>query len=188
MSVVLTTREEIEKESLMKYDELCQYLRKKYGIVKGSYFVNSACKTVNHSIKRTNEGLFIHHIGEKESIELSNTKYALNAPFELQEGKNLVYCNYFEHMFLHIRIVREFLKLKTVEKTKMAVGIGGLVNFICPEIIDYINGYDYKREYMKIALSIIDGNEDLFLKYLFSLQKHINNVKYETILEKTFVF
>lgn len=178
--------EELISLSNMKYLELCAYLKKKYGIVKGSYFLNENCKTVNQAIKRTSEGLFIHHIAENKSIELSNTSFASKSPFEHQLGENLVYCNYFEHMFLHIRIVKEYLKIDEVKKTNMAVGIGGLVNFIFPEIIDYINDYDYKRDYLKTALSIVDGHEDFFIKTLFSFQKLIESKKYEEIMHGTF--
>lgn len=186
MDKIIMTNEELIALSNMKYDELCSYLKNKYGEVAGSYFVNENCKTVNHGIKRTQEGLFIHHIAENQSIELSNSLYATKAPFEYQLGKNLVYCNYFEHLFLHIRIVKEFLKIETVKQTKMAVGIGGLVNFIFPEIIDYINGYDYKRDYHKKALSVVDGHEDFFIKTLFSFQRLIEGKKYAEILRGTF--
>ena len=177
---------ELEKISLMKYRELCSYLKQKYGDIIEPYFSNNNCKTVNQKIKRTSEGLFIHHIAENQSIELSNPLLAKNAPFEYQLGENLVYCNYWEHMFLHICIVKEYLTSEFVRKTKMAVGIGGLVNFILPEIIDYINGYEYKRDYMRTALSVIDGHEDFFIKTLFNIQKLINKVKYDEIMFGTF--
>lgn len=180
------SEKELNLISTMKYSELCKYLKAKYGVISEPYFVNADCKTVNQNIKRTSEGLFIHHIGEKESIELSNPRLAIKAPFEYQLGKNLVYCNYFEHMFLHIKIVDEFLRLKKCEETKMAVGIGGLMNFIFPEIIDYINGYPYKRDYMKTALSIIDGNEDFFIKTLFDFQSLIDKPKYSTIMVRLY--
>lgn len=170
----------------MKYSELCSYLKNKYGIIEEPYFLNGNCKTVNQRIKRTAEGLFIHHIAENKSIELSNSSLANKEPFEYQIGGNLVYCNYWEHMFLHICIVKEFLNIDYVKKTKMAVGIGGLVNFIFPEIIDYINGYEYKRDYMKTALSVIDGHEDFFIRTLFEFQKTINQKKYHEIMVGAF--
>lgn len=177
---------ELNALSQMSYKELCDFLVRKYGPVNEPYFINETCKTVNHRIKRTREGLFIHHVGEKDFIELANPKYALIAPYDYQLPKNLVYCNYFEHLFLHIRIVKEFLSLKKVLETNMAVGIGGLVNFILPEIIDYINGYQYQREYMCIALSIIDGHETFFIKTLFDLQKMLEKPKYSQIMIKLY--
>ena len=176
------TTSELEKISSMKYDELCSYLKEKYGTINEPYFLNNNCKSINQKIKRTSEGLFIHHIAENKSIELSNALLAKNAPFDYQLGDNLVYCNYWEHMFLHICIVKEYLTIDYVRKTKMAVGIGGLINFIFPEIIDYINGYEYKRDYMRTALSVIDGHEDFFIKTLFDFQKIINRQKYREIM------
>ena len=163
---------EVEKLRSYNYSSLCQYLKKKYGDINGSYFVNENCRTKNEIIKRTNEGLFIHHVYESKAVMLSHSEYAIHFPFEWQEGKNLVYCNYFEHILLHVAIVKEFLKIEA-KKNKMAVGIGGLLNFMFPEIIDYLNGYDYSREYMKKALSVIDGNELLFIDILEDLKNYI---------------
>ena len=165
-------QKEIAKLRKLKYEELCCYLKNKYGAVNGPYFMNEGCKTKNEKIKRTNEGLFIHHIYESKAIMLSHTEYATHFPFEWQEGKNLVYCNYFEHLLLHVAIVKEYLKTEA-KKTRMAVGIGGLINYIIPEIIDYINGYNYVRDYMKKALAVIDGNEILFIDILEDLKNYI---------------
>ncbi len=164
--------EEIEELRSYNYFSLCQYLQKKYGEINGSYFVNENCKTKNGKIKRTSEGLFIHHIYENKVVMLSHSEYATHFPFEWQEGKNLVYCNYFEHVLLHVAIVKEFLKTEA-KKSRMAVGIGGLLNFMFPEIIDYLNGYEYSQEYMKRALSVIDGNELLFIDILEDLKGYI---------------
>ncbi len=165
---------EVKKLRSLKYDSLCQYLQKKYGVVGGPYFINEKCRTKNEKIKRTSEGLFIHHIYEKKAIMLSHSEYAIAQPFEWQDGNNLVYCNYFEHMLLHIAIVKEFLK-EEAQKTKTAVGIGGLINFMIPEIIDYINGYQYSKEYMRTALSVIDGNELLFVDIVEGLYNYVFN-------------
>ena len=163
---------EVKKLRSYTYSSLCQYLKNKYGEIKEPYFINDNCKTKNEKIKRTNDGLFIHHIYENKAVMLSHPEYAIHFPFEWQEGKNLVYCNYFEHILLHVAIVKEFIK-EEAKKTKTAVGIGGLLNYMFPEIIDYINGYDYAREYMKKALSVIDGNELLFIDILKDLEGYI---------------
>lgn len=169
-----TISTEVKKLRSYTYVSLCQYLQKKYGEINEPYFINENCKTKNERIKRTNEGLFIHHIYESKAVMLSHSEYAIHFPFEWQEGKNLVYCNYFEHILLHFAIVKEYLKTEA-KKTKTAVGIGGLLNFMFPEIIDYINGYDYAREYMKKALSVIDGNELLFIDILKDLEDYVLN-------------
>ena len=165
---------ELQDISRMKYVELCDYLIQKYGHITESYFVNEKCKTANSKIKRSSEGLFIHHIKENEYIWLSKPQYAVQAPFECQMGENLVYCNYFEHLFLHIAIMKEYL-VEQYEKNKVGVGVGGLFDYIIPEIIDYINGYEYKKEYMLTALKVIDGHEDFFAKVILDLYDYLEN-------------
>ena len=164
---------EYEKMAVMKYDELCAYLLEKHGPVNGSYFINENCKSPNSKIKRSSEGLFIHHIKEDEFVQLNATQYAVLMPFEYQLGENLLYCDIIEHLLLHICIVKEFL----VEKSKenVYVGIGGIMNHIAPQIIDYINGYEFKKEYLKTALKVVDGNEKFIVKVLQDFAKHVHD-------------
>ena len=165
--------DEYEKLAVMKYDELCAYLLEKYGPVNGSYFINENCKSPNSKIKRSSEGLFIHHIKEDEFVQLNATQYAVLMPFEYQLGENLLYCDIIEHLLLHICIVKEFL----VEKSKenVYVGIGGIMNHIAPQIIDYINGYEFKKEYLKTALKVVDGNEKFIVKVLQDFAEHVHD-------------
>ena len=164
--------EEVNKELAMSYNELVDYLIKKYGRVSGDYFVNESCKTKNNKITRSKEGLLIHHIDEDKAIMLSDSKWAVNNPFEYQKADRLVYCNILEHLILHIKIVEE-------PKPKGAriledQGIGGAVNFICPQLNDFYNGYEYKRETDKIKFSLVADNfEDYInvLRYLRNIVK-----------------
>lgn len=178
-----TTLTELEQESVMKYFELCNYLKNKYGKISGNYFVNEKCITPNGKIKRTTDGLFIHHIKENEYANLSQKENALMAPFEFQKGEYLVYCNYIEHLLLHLAIVREFLNEETIKRNNQLVGIGGLVKYIIPEIIDYLNGYEYSKEYMNNALSIIDGNELFVIKLIkdFTLKEYYSQFEFGTL-------
>ena len=48
----------------------------------------------------------------------------------------------------------------------MAVGIGGLYNFIIPQIVDYYNGYNYKKDYLKISMSVLDGKEEFIMSQI----------------------
>ena len=143
----------LEEELKLNYLDLCDFLHKKYGIPNGNYFLTKSCKSKNKKITRGKEGLFLHHIKENESIMLCNPAFAIHQPFAYQEGKNLVYCNYLEHLILHYKIVEEYLETM---KTHELVGIGGIVNFIVPEINDYFNGYDYARDWQKKAFSLVD--------------------------------
>lgn len=176
---------EIEYIRGLKYFELCKYLQSKYGMPQGDYFVNKSCSTPNQKIKRSNEGLFIHHIQECVFPDLSKKDMALLMPYDYQLAANLVYCNYFEHLILHIDIVLEFMTKEFIgvypnlkKPGVVIVGMGGLVNHILPEIVDYINGYDYKRNNFVNALKIIDDNEMLFVRIVKEFEKELQKAKH----------
>lgn len=77
---------EIKNQLKMTYNELIDYLLKKYGPSKYDYFCNESCKSKNHKISRTNEGLYCHHIDEDKAILLSNDKFAAMNPWEYQKA------------------------------------------------------------------------------------------------------
>ena len=143
----------LEEELKLNYLDLCDFLHKKYGVPNGNYFLTESCKSKNQKITRGKEGLFLHHIKENEHIMLCNRDWAIHQPFAYQEGKNLAYCNYLEHLILHYKIVQEYLE--TGESYEL-VGIGGILNFIVPEINDYFNGYEYAKDWQKKAFSLVD--------------------------------
>lgn len=97
---------EINFELSLSYSDLCSYLLQKYGPVPGNYFTNETCSTVNTSIKRSNEGLEIHHLCESldSAYNLSSPVEARQHTFDYQLSKNLCYCNLLEHLILHIKI------------------------------------------------------------------------------------
>lgn len=75
---------------------------------------------------------------------LSNDKFAPNNPFEYQKANRLVYCNFLEHLLLHILIIE---KPKDINANKGELqGIGGAVNFICKQLNDLYNGYEYTQQ------------------------------------------
>lgn len=146
----------LEEELKLNYLDFCKFLQDKYGTPKGNYFLTESCKSKNTKITRGNEGLFLHHINENTHIQLSKLEYAVKAPFEYQKAENLCYCNYLEHMILHMKIVEEYLTMENVKKYVCMPGIGGLLNFIVPEINDYFNGYQYQRAWQIKAFSLVD--------------------------------
>ena len=75
----------------LSYDEYVKKLLEKYGPVPFDYFVNSNCKTPNQKIKRSAEGLEIHHIDENKVADLSNKNVAQGESFEYQKASRLVY-------------------------------------------------------------------------------------------------
>lgn len=97
-------REELEKELLMDYYELSDYLIGKYGPAKYDYFCNDSFRTVNKKASRSNEGLQCHHIDEDKCGSLSSPQMAKRHPFEYQKKERLVYCNLIEHCLLHYKI------------------------------------------------------------------------------------
>ena len=94
--------EEYNNVKNFTYLEYCDYLQKKYGIGLCDYMTKSWRK--NPKVTRTKDGLIAHHKFEDHAIMLSNPEYAMDNPFEWQLAKNIVYCDYLEHLFLHILI------------------------------------------------------------------------------------
>lgn len=128
--------EEYKEEQKMSYDELCNYLIKKYGVVAGDYFLKENCISQNKKIKRNKEGLYIHHYYEKDHIMLCNSEWASQHTFDYQKGKNLIYCNIFEHLLLHIKITLGYIRKSfgAPDDDGEFPGIGGVVNYIGPAI------------------------------------------------------
>lgn len=111
-----------EEVKNLSYEEYCSYLKGKYGNVPYRYG-----KKEN---RRPEEGLFIHHIREDVVASLSNSAIAkANDPL-YQEPENLVYCNYVEHLLLHILIGEETAGGKNL-------GLNGPFVFIIPALKNY---------------------------------------------------
>lgn len=151
----------------MNYDECCNFLKSKYGIIEKSYFCNETCRSANKSIKRTGDGLFIHHIDEDKAIMLSTKSYALQNPFEYQKGDRLVYCNLLEHLILHIKIV----EFPNPNKKDIYPGVGGIVNFIIPELNDIYSGIKYDQKWRERYVQEIIELRDSYLKCIDYLTK-----------------
>lgn len=98
---------EILTEMEMNYETLVGYLKAKYGVAQCDYFTNATCNTKSKRITRTKEGLFCHHIDEDKGCNLGDSNFAREQPYEYQKAERLVYCNYLEHLLLHIRIGKD---------------------------------------------------------------------------------
>ena len=97
-------KEEYYKDLGMSYMDLCKYLQKKYGLATCDYFATPECKSKSKKVTRTSEGLFCHHIFEDRYDNLGEPHMARIQPFEAQKKENLAYCNYIEHLILHLKI------------------------------------------------------------------------------------
>lgn len=148
---------EYNKVSNLDYEEYCIYLQNKYGLGKYNYMFRSWTKNQNAS--RTKEGLVAHHKYEDSAILLSTPEFAKNNPYEWQEAKNLVYCDYLEHLYLHILICEK-------EDNPGFFGSGGIYGFIVPELNDVYSGWIPNVQYKKNCFNLIINDLDTYLVLL----------------------
>ncbi len=143
------------------YLEYCDYLQGKYGIGLTDYMTRAF--NPKPKCKRTKEGLVAHHKMEDRMIMLSTKVFAEQCPFEWQQKENIVYCDYLEHLLLHVLICR----YPSDEKIKMfEVGIGGVVNFIAPELNDLYSGWETGQTWRKNCHDLVRNDKDVYLAIL----------------------
>lgn len=141
------------------YLEYCDYLQKKYGIGLADYMTKSF--NPNPKCKRTKEGLSAHHKKEDTMPFLSNKTIARECPFEWQSKENIVYCDYLEHLLLHILIC----KYPSDEKNKV-VGFGGIVDYLVPELNDLYSGWETKQAWRKNCHDKVKNDKDVYIEML----------------------
>lgn len=152
---------EYSKIKNLSYEEYCQHLQKKYGIGKYPYFTTGWSR--NKLAARTAEGLVVHHKFEDHAIMLGEPKFAMNNPYEWQQPENLVYCDYLEHLLLHIMICEN----PSPDHNQLeAVGIGGVINFIVPELNDVYSGWVTKQAWRLECHKKIINDKDVYLELL----------------------
>lgn len=156
-------RIEYENVKNLTYLEYCDYLQQKYGISKYDYFFNENYNK-DRRVSRTNEGLVTHHKMEYKAIMLSNSNFAKLVPFEYQKNYNLVYCDYLEHLLLHVMIVEEYL-ISNINSGN-AVGLGGVINFISPELNDVYSGFKTKQGWRQKCFDKVINDKDIYLDIL----------------------
>lgn len=146
---------------VFSYLEYCDYLQKKYGIGLADYMTKSFNK--NRKCTRTKEGLLTHHKKEDTMPMLSKKEIAMMCPFEWQSKENIVYCDYLEHLWLHILIC----KYPSNEKGISAgLGLGGVVDFIVPELNDLYSGWETNQEWRKICHEKVKSDKDVYMEML----------------------
>lgn len=143
------------------YLQYCDYLQEKYGIGLDDYMTKSFNQKQN--CKRTKEGLFAHHKKEDTMILLSTKEIAMLCPFEWQLKENIIYCDYLEHLLLHILIC----KYPSEDKIDgINVGIGGVINFLVPELNDLYSGFRPTQTWRKICFNKIKNDKEVYLLLL----------------------
>ena len=176
-------KKELKKIMKMDYLQYCNYLQDKYGIPKYDYMTKSFNKNPKNS--RTSEGLVIHHMDEDKMIMLSTKEFAEMCPFEWQTKERLVYCDYLEHLLLHVLIC----EYPSPERDpSVDVGIGGVVNFIVPELNDVYSGFVTKQAWRKNCYDKIINDKEIYLDIVYRFYKWLrkNGIRDADILCTSF--
>lgn len=153
----------------MTYLEYCDYLQSKYG--KSNYDYMSENFKKNPKVTRTKEGLFCHHKFEDHAILLSHPEYAMQNPFYYQKAENLVYCDFLEHLFLHILITEYPAEDKNENEN---VGIGGCINFFIPELNDLYSGFNITQQWKLNCFNKVKDDVDVDVSLVKRLISRLN--------------
>ncbi len=145
----------------MTYLEYCDYLQEKYGIGIAAYMCSSWNK--NQKCSRTKDGLIAHHKMEDKMILLSDKNVTSLFPFEWQQKENIVYCDYLEHLLLHVLICKYPAEDKVPE---VEVGYGGVVAFLVPELNDVYSGWETSQPWRKRCHDLIRDDKDVYMEIL----------------------
>ena len=159
--------QEYFKCSTMTYREYCKYLQDKYGIPKNSYYNEQYNRNEN---SRTSEGLVIHHICEDIKPNLCDKEVAKSCDFSYQLPENLCYCDYLEHLFLHI-LITEYPN----EEADDVVGIGGSANYLIPELNNLFSGYIPEQPSKKYVIDCFNRVKDDFITYKYLIGRFLSN-------------
>lgn len=164
-------RQEYEQVKSLNYPEYCNYLKKKYGQPKFPYYTRDGKK--NRGNSKTREGLFIHHVFEDHAIRLSDEMYASINPYEWQLPENLVYCDFLEHLLLHILICES----PSPDHNRIeAPGIGGVRNFIVPELNDAYSGYRPKLAWKQCCYNKVIEDKDVYFELVRRFKHGCSNL------------
>ena len=149
---------EYERVKDLTYLQYCDYLQNKYGIGLCDYMTKSWNKI--QKVTRTKEGLLAHHKFEDHAILLANKYHAMQNPYEWQLAKNIIYCDYLEHLLLHILICECPAEDQNENE---AVGIGGVINFLVPELNDFYSGWKTNQGWRLNCHNLIKDDKAVYL-------------------------
>lgn len=150
------------------YNQYCNYLKEKYGLVPYKY----------GSTKNKKPGLFIHHIGENEVAALSNIDVRKTTNSKYQEPDMLVYCDYLEHILLHIMIGKETAAVKNL-------GLDGPQRFIIPAVRNYFNFGIKHPTWNDAYYDLIKDDKDVYEKLFADYNTLIEHI--DTVLDTNIV-
>lgn len=149
---------EYEQVKDFTYLQYCDYLQKKYGLGSANFMTKTW--KVDRKAKRTSEGLLAHHKFEDHAALLANEENALNYPYEWQMAENIVYCDYLEHLLLHVLICEYPAKKNNREDP---VGIGGVLQYLVPELNDLYSGWDTNQAWRKKCHDLVRDDKETYL-------------------------
>ena len=150
-------KSEIKKELDMELPTLYKYLKEKYGPVPENYFMDVNCTRKSTKNGRGNEGLFVHHDYEYDPANplvnnLSDPDIAKQFDYMYQHAENLTYCNYLEHLIIHV-------KINILRKQQLGHYINdGVVNFLIPELNNWYRYNGLNKPWKEAAFSLIEEN------------------------------
>lgn len=143
----------------MTYLEYCDYLQNKYGLPPRPYCSPDFEKYRENSC--TAYGLVIHHKMEDHAILLSTLDYMKKYPYEWQCRENLVYCDFLEHLLLHV-LITEYPAEDRVDKHVGGGGIGLI--------------YDNIISFFKLSTGVNPGNKHLINSTMLNWQQNCFSV------------
>lgn len=154
----MITRAEFDIVKTFKYKDYCEYLIVKHGAVQYKY----------GSKRNKKPGLFIHHIKEDTIPSLSHKDMKKLYP-EYQEPEYLCYCDYLEHLLLHIMIGRE------ADPTQN-LGLNGPCTYMIPALLNY---YRAGRTHPKWPIDYyigLDEAKDIFDEMLTEYNELVSSI------------
>ena len=143
------------------YSEYCDYLQDKYGIGLSDYMYKSFYKKAQ--CRRTKEGLISHHKMEYYVPCLSDRDVAKMCPFEWQMKENIVYCDFLEHLLLHVLICKF---PSSIDTGFGRTGVQGATAFIIPELNDLYSGWITEQDWRKSVHDRVKDDKDVYLKII----------------------
>ncbi len=164
---------EYDSVKSLNYLEYCDYLQEKYGIGFSDYMTKSWNK--NQKVTRTKEGLYAHHKFENHAVLLSNPTQAQKYPFEWQQAQNIIYCDYLEHLLLHMLICEYPAKTPTILEP---FGICGILDYIVPELNDLYSGWKTGQAWRKNCHDLVINDKDVYLTLLSRFKNNCHDYPY----------
>lgn len=148
---------ELRSQISLSYKQQLQYLKAKYGEAKENYYLDINCTRKSKTNGRGNEGLFLHHDFEYDpqnplTANLSDPDIAKQFDYKYQYAENLTYCNYLEHILLHV-------KINVLRNKQLGRFISdGLINFMLPEVNDWYKFLVDLKPWQESAFKLIEDN------------------------------